>query len=562
MQLDRRQFHVLLGGLWAQLKAGLGRADEPTGAPQTPAAWARQCLNRLTFGATPAEIERFTELGLPAWLEWQLALPSSDLALDKHLADARLRIEYEAGKDEEGRRWKAVGEERPYGYLHIRGAKLLKLIRHDQEALHFEERVRPTREVQAASLIRAVHAEAQLRAMMTAFWHEHFSVQSTKDERTAAFFGVHDQILREHALGNFRELLGQMVRSPAMLFFLNNEASKASPANENFARELFELHTLGAENYANHHYTSWSEVPGAKSGLAEAYIDEDVYEAARALTGWSFGDGRYIDEGDLAPESGAFHYIEAWHDPYQKRILGVEFAPNSGPMQDGERLLDLLANHPGTARFISRKLVRRFLADEPPEELVRTLAAVFLEQAKAPDQMARVLRHLILSPHFARRRPQKLKRPFELLASYYRAVGAPVTSPGLNFHWALSRTGWFQHECRPPTGHPDTNAHWANTNYLAGCTQVLLQALEPWFGVSTFDILQHAPGHLKRLDEAARHFAASLIGDDQQGDLGQHIAVAFGDTVGNDLSSDVTERDYQLKTALLLVALQPAFLLR
>ena len=128
--------------------------------------------------------------------------------------------------------------------------------------------------------------------------------------------------------------------------------------------------------------------PARKTGLAKGYIDQDVYEAARALTGWSFGDGREVAAGDNAPLSGAFHYIDRWHDPYQKRILGVEFRANAGPMEDGEKLLDMLARHPGTAKFVCTKICRRLLSDEPPASLVDKAVQVWSENARCagPDR--------------------------------------------------------------------------------------------------------------------------------------------------------------------------------
>jgi uncharacterized protein (DUF1800 family) len=564
MQLDRRQFGALLGAILAASGKGwsaAGEAADDDGSPG-PERLARQCLDRLTFGARPADLAEFQRLGLERWLERQLERPESDPELDRRLRAARLPMRYEAGKDEQGRRWKAVDELRPYRHLDDDPEALLLLGDYERLGVDYEERIRPAREVQAASLIRAVHAEGQVREVLTQFWHEHFSVQSTKSERTAAFFGEYDRLMRRHALGNFRVLLGEVARSPAMLHFLDNESSKASPANENFARELLELHTLGAEHYANQRYGHWSEVPGARAGLAQLYIDEDVYEAARALTGWSFGDGRYLRDGDQAPRSGRFHYVDAWHDPYQKRILGVEFAPNAAPLADGEKLLDLLAAHPATARHIATKLVRRLLADEPPPELVASVAGVFLEQREAPDQIARVVRHLALSPHFVRRPPEKLKRPFEFLASLYRGLGAEVRSPSLGFHWALFRCGWGQHECRPPTGHPDQNRHWANTNYLAGLLDLSLQAFEPWFGASEHDLLRALPGDVHRLDQAARHFAESLVGAGRAGELAQTVSAPLAAEIGAELDRDEGLRAYQVKAMLALVAVSPAFLLR
>lgn len=180
-----------------------------------------------------------------------------------------------------------------------------------------------------AALIRAVHARAQLRDLVTQFWHDHFSVNATRFDGAAAFFPSHDALMRRHAFGNFRVMPGEVARSPAMLCYLNNQDSRASPANENFARELLELHTLGAAHYVNDTAANWHVGPGANQGLARACIDQDVHEVARAFAGWSVGDGRYIDHGVTAPKTGRFHSVENWHDPYQKRVLAVEFAPTA-----------------------------------------------------------------------------------------------------------------------------------------------------------------------------------------------------------------------------------------
>lgn len=340
MRLDRRQFQTLAMALLAGSVLP-GRASAAT--PTDPALLT---LNRLTFGSTPAAIARFAELGKSAWLDEQLRLdPAADTALADRLAAATLKIEYEAGNDGPNRSWPARSELIPYRYLTTSGPEILGLTDY-ATPMSYEERIRPGREVQAASLIRATHAEAQLREVMTQFWHNHFNVNAFRDEVTAANFAAYDRAMRVNALGNFRTLLGEMARAPSMLFYLNNEASRASPANENFARELLELHTLGAEHYFNGLYDDWKAVPGATEGAAEGYIDQDVYEVARAFTGWSYGDGRWIAEGDEAPRSGLFHYIDSWHDPYQKRILAHEFAPNGAPEADGNRVLDILATPP------------------------------------------------------------------------------------------------------------------------------------------------------------------------------------------------------------------------
>jgi hypothetical protein len=428
-KITRRTFHTRLIAVLAA-----------TGLPFPGPAWAavegeaRLWLNRLTFGATAAEAERFATLGPEDWLDRQLSLPVSDPALEDRLSRARLRISYPAGLEENGSTWPAVDEMRPLSALTADPAALLPLIDWTPgRGMDYSERLRPATEVIAASLIRAVHAEAQLREVMTQFWHDHFNVNATKDAYTAAFFASHDALLRTNALGNFRVMLGEVARSPAMLYHLNNADSIASPANENYARELQELHTLGAGNYLNDRYTDWQSVPGATEGLAAGYLDLDIYEVARAFTGWSMGDGRWIAEGETAPMTGRFHYVARWHDPYQKRILGREFTPNRGPMEDGEEVLDLLASHSGTARFVCSKIARRLLSDDPPDALVEAMARTFLAAHDAPDQIAQVLRVLVLSSDFAAQQ-QKLRRPFEFLAALYRATGAEVESSENGFH--------------------------------------------------------------------------------------------------------------------------------
>lgn len=183
--------------------------------------------------------------------------------------------------------------------------------------------------------------------------------------------------MRRHALGNFRALLGEVAQSPTMLYYLNNASSRASPANENYARELLELHTMGVANYLNDQFDNWHDVPKAEDGLAVGCIDQDVYEVARAFSGWTVGDGGWLDAGTDKPVTGAFFYATLWHDPYQKRVLGVEFEANAAPMSDGEKVLDMLAAHPATARFVTEKILRRLGLENPRAALKARVAEVF-----------------------------------------------------------------------------------------------------------------------------------------------------------------------------------------
>ena len=543
MHLTRRQFHLTL-------MASLAASALPRAASANPAAdlW----LNRLTFGATPADRATFAD-PLP-WLEDQLSRPADDPGLTDRLAAARLRITYEAGSDENDHKWAAKDELRPLTSLSNAPADHLYCIDWDQ-GMDYAERVRPANEVIAAALIRAVHAPAQLREVMAQFWHDHFSVNSQKDEFTAAFFPSHDRLLRDGAFGNFRALLGNVARSPAMLYYLNNADSRASPANENFARELLELHTLGASSYFNDHYSDWQSVPKNADGLAQGYLDLDVYEVARAFTGWSVGDGRWIAEGSDAPKTATFHYIEAWHDPYQKRILGIEFAPNRAPMADGEQVLDMLAAHPGAARFVCTKIARRLLTDDPEAALVDALAAVFLSAKDAPDQIAQVIRALVAHPSFATTPPGKLRRPFEFMAALYRATGAEITGTENAQHYHLMRAGWRQHEYGPPTGHPDTTAKWTGASSLNRLIDLALYAHDGGYGVATMDLA--ATEDAETIGQFLSRWSMKIGSDTAK--LAETMEMDPNAPAG-DLSAD--DRKSAAAVAVAFAALTPQFLLR
>lgn len=555
--LTRRAFHTRLLALLAASAAPL-----PGHAALSAGAADRLWLNRLTFGISPDSRQEIADLGREVWLDRQLSLQVGDPSLDARLAAARLRISYEAGSDDNGSSWDATDEMRPLSALTADPADLVRLLDWGPgKGMDFSERTRPAQEVIAAAPIRAVHADAQLREVMTQFWHDHFNVCSGKDERTAIFFPLHDATLRAHALGNFRVLLGEVARSPAMLYYLNNADSIASPANENYARELLELHTLGAGNYLNDRYRDWKDVPGAAEGRAEGYLDQDVYEVARAFTGWSVGDGRWLADGEEATRTGRFHYVERWHDPYQKRILGREFPPNRAPMEDGEDVLDMLARHPGTATFICEKIARRLLADDPDPALVARLAKVFLTHADAPDQIAQVIRALALSPDFDAP-PSKIRRPFEVLMALYRAAGARVENPENAYHWQLSRAGWRQHDFGPPTGHPDRLDAWTGASSLNRLIDLALYGLDDWFGTARADLAAPDQGNETGRAFLARH--AARLSPEQSDAIAADLGAAiFGDTLDDPVSGMTAEdRQAAAQMALAFAALTPDFLFR
>ncbi len=319
----------------------------------------RLLLDKLAFGPSPSSLHEVAKIGVEAWLAQQLKPPAEDDCTGR-IASTRWHLKYvskmPAAEVDEDRALDVIAEpiERHWTTL-------------DKET-PYQERLFLRTAVAAATLIRAVHSRWQLREMLVDFWHNHFNVNAAGDGAVAAALPAYDRdVIRRHALGNFREMLEDVATSAAMQVYLNNRSSRGGAANENYARELFELHTLGRPAYLNALYNKWRQVPGATDGRPQGYIDQDVYEAARAFTGWSIEDGAGIGMGRRLPTTGKFTYVETWHDNYQKRVLAAEFDPYQSPLADGRRVLDLVADHPATARYLCGKLFCRLVADTPDE---------------------------------------------------------------------------------------------------------------------------------------------------------------------------------------------------
>ena len=419
-----------------------------------------QLVSRAGIRASRDDMARIASDGWSGWVNAQLAMPFTDGdTVRDAIAGAKLHIEYEAGDG-----YKALKEDRPITQLHAPVKDLWHLVSWETK-MAWNERVRPADELVAATHIRAAVSDAQLRESVTDFWRDHFSVNRDAVEDVAVTLPFFDQeILRRHALGNFRELVEAVATSTAMLAYLNNASSKASPANENYARELFELHTLGANAYLNNHYDRWREVPGAIEGKPEGFIDQDVYEAARAFTGWTYANGQWISEGVELPRTGEFHYNDAWHDPYQKRILATELDPYQPPMSDGRAALDLAAFHPATAEHVARRLCTRYVADLPSQELINSTARVFMDNARAADQIAQTIRHVLMSEEFAQS-PSRLQRPMFLFASMQRGA-ATVLPPGPDLPWMIDGMGQKLYTWPSPAGHPLQSAYWQSPGLL------------------------------------------------------------------------------------------------
>ncbi len=400
---------------------------------------AVRVLGRAGFGPREGDIETFTALGgsdgarLQAYVEQQLypeTVPDDDL--QARLAAAGLKT---LAKSRE-QLWADHAAGNPEWYV----------------------RMLPAIETERASFLRAIYSRRQLFEVLVDFWHDHFNVYGWDYISAPTWVSYDRDVIRANALGNFRTMLGAAAESPAMLVYLNNYSNTVAGPNENYARELCELHTLGAENYRG--VVHQDQVPRDAQGRPIGYADDDVYETTRCFTGWT------IDEA-----TGATIFRSDWHDRFQKYVLGRYVAPSQPPFKDGRDVLDTLATHPGTARFIARKLCRRLIADEPPQRIVDAAAAAFAANADAPDQLRQVVRTILLSDEFAATWAAKVKRPFELAVSAIRATGAEL-SFAIDSHltdtflWLFEATGHARFSWRPPNGYPDMMKEWLSTATL------------------------------------------------------------------------------------------------
>jgi uncharacterized protein (DUF1800 family) len=513
-------------------------------------------LNRMGFGPKAGDIEALQQVGLTNYIEEQLNPDEQDDTLcHERLQQAQLLIEYEAGEG-----YAALSEERPLNYL-SQSVQALWPLTNFETAMGYEERVRPAYEVQTATWIRAVYSRWQLKEVLVDFWHNHFSVNTDSAVEIATTLPAYDRdVIRQHTLGNFRAFLEAVAQSPAMLYYLNNVSSKASPANENYARELFELHTLGAPHYFNHLYHRWREVPGATEGKPIGYIDQDVYEAARAFTGWTIANGQETYQGEVFANTGEFLYHDHWHDNYQKRVLGVEFDPNQPPLADGRKVLDLVAYHPATANYVCTKLCQRLVADHPPESLVTKAVQTWMAHQKSPDQIKQTVRSILLSPEFTQTWGQKVKRPFELVASFLRATEAEFT-PTHPFFWLLDGMGYKQFAWPTPTGNPDAASYWLSTNLMLGRWNSFLALQADWVGAASFDLVAKMPNANLSSRQIVDFWVGRLLGRDIVESSRERLLefLADGsdpDQVPTEDAADLTER---VQNLVALIAMMPEY---
>jgi uncharacterized protein (DUF1800 family) len=445
-------------------------------------------LDRLGFGARPGDMQRVRQMGLASYIEQQLHPERiADGAVASRLSEfqtlsmstAALSADYFEPADRLRRQQQqqqaraAAADPAMAGGATMTTPPPPRTPPGPEQRMLQQRQQSVTAELMQAKLLRAALSERQLEEVLVDFWFNHFNVFVNKGQVRQYLTAYERDVIRPNVLGNFRTLLGATAHSPAMLFYLDNFQSRAAapPAalpgnlqrrrndprlppnqrqqlqqrldqmqqrrpqgglNENYARELMELHTLGVDG---------------------GYTQQDVVEVARILTGWTI---------DRPQQGGSFVFRPQTHDTGKKTVLGTTFS--SAGEKEGERLLDMLASHPSTAKHIARKLAQRFVADEPPAALVDRAAKKFLD---TKGDLREVTRLIITSPEFFDEHyfAAKVKTPLEFVVSAVRATNANIVN-AQPMVAALRDLGMPLYGAQPPTGYSMTADAWVNTGAL------------------------------------------------------------------------------------------------
>ncbi len=468
--------------------ASLARFNEKLSKQQQ----AEHTLSRLSFGVRPGDLEAIQKLGVKKWIDSQLnpqsipenpelvamlatmptlALSTEELVLKYPTPQVLTAVATGRMKMPEDPQLKEVYERLSQRY----NARIERKKTKDEEeqlasqkgieerlrrrvgAMTTEERSETLRklapqqavasELIEAKIYRAVLSERQLNEVLADFWFNHFNVFLDKGADRWLTTAYEREAIRANVLGRFSDMVRATAQSPAMLFYLDNWISSVAPAvnekvsrvapkararglNENYARELMELHTLGVDG---------------------GYTQKDVQEVARCFTGWT------IEEPN---RGGKFRFAERVHDKGEKVVLGVTI-PAGGGIEDGLQVIEILSGHPATARFISRKLAQRFVADEPPPALIDRMATTY---QKTSGDLKAVMKTMLASREFmsAGAYKSKMKSPLEMVAGALRATGATLTN-ALPAAQAIAQMGQPLYRKQEPTGYSNNGEEWLNS---------------------------------------------------------------------------------------------------
>jgi uncharacterized protein (DUF1800 family) len=434
-------------------------AAEDAGAGQ---ADALHVLNRLAFGPAPGDLDRVTRMGTSAWIAEQLH--PERLALPAFLADQLATLRSPGLTQRElVQQYREMAKEAKQAKQAETAAPDGKKPRTEEGADRRKQIARVYVEAGEERLLQALGSPRQLEEVLVDFWFNHFNVYQGKGLVRVLTESYEREAIRPNVLGRFRTMLGATAKHPAMLYYLDNwlsvapgyqparrlggAAAKASGLNENYAREVMELHTLGVDG---------------------GYTQQDVTELARILTGWTLVPQqrkrrRFVDGADNTAAGhgdSIFGFDAARHDNGSKQWLGQSVRSNG--QLEGEYALDVLARHPATARHVAFKLARRFVADEPAPALVDRLAKRFLE---TDGDLRAVMQALVDSSEFRDPRPVKFKTPYQYVMSSVRATGIATTNikPLMA---VLTQLGQPLYGCQTPDGWHDTEADWLNPNAI------------------------------------------------------------------------------------------------
>jgi uncharacterized protein (DUF1800 family) len=481
--------------LFSSLAVLTSAAGSSSPAALTSRQKVQHAMNRLAFGPRPGDVDRVMKGGLDAWIDQQLhpeQMP--DRAVEARLSDypslrmsaAAIWDRYYAPAIEMRKEKKRQAAGRPADSLMQKDAKAdadsqAAAVREMREKIPPDQRPqRLIEELSSQRIIRAAESDRQLNEVMVDFWMNHFNVYDGKGLDRVYLTTYERDTIRPHIWGRFEDLLMATAKSPAMLFYLDNARSVAATENrptnqrmvraetmglrggggrrerflgadesmrarraqqaqqkgglnENYAREIMELHTLGVDG---------------------GYSQTDVTELARVLTGWTIA---------RPAEGGGFLFRPGAHDIRPKTVLGVHFAAGGG-MEEGERMIHILAHHPATAHHIAYQLCQRLIADDPPKSAVDRVAKKFLD---SDGDLRQTVKAVIDSPEFWA--PQayraKVKSPLEYVISAVRATDATLDNP-LPIARALNQIGEGLYLAQPPTGYSDAAAVWINTGAL------------------------------------------------------------------------------------------------